>query len=250
MMKYNRFGRPGIAILGSRTCPTCGTMFDVDSQQPNKKFCSRRCNGVREGTRIIKPCKECGKEFKSERIKKREFCSKKCSCTHRWKDPEFSARVREKMAKKSDRQRSVASERMKRMNQTSEFREHHRISSENRKGKPFSGIRGGNGTLSRQQILLTDLIGYVTEFHVPTGDPSWRSLACDLANPELKIAVELDGSSHQTKIQKERDSRKDQKFRELGWIVLRFPNSEVDNNLGSVIRAVRLAQESRLNPSN
>ena len=52
----------------------------------------------------------------------------------------------------------------------------------------------------------------------------------DLAIPEKKIAIEVDGSSHKTKKWKFLDKRKTEVLNSLGWKVLRFWNEEVDKD--------------------
>ena len=47
----------------------------------------------------------------------------------------------------------------------------------------------------------------------------------DLALPERKIAVEVDGFSHGSR--RDQDEKKEAKLRSLGWIVLRFSNRDI-----------------------
>jgi hypothetical protein len=49
----------------------------------------------------------------------------------------------------------------------------------------------------------------------------------DLAWPEIKLAVEIDGESHERERQIVRDLKKEEVLRSLGWSVLRFSNEEV-----------------------
>ena len=240
-MKRNRFGEPGIAILGTRTCPTCGTTFEVTSKQPDKVFCSISCGQIKPGTRVTKPCEHCGKEFTSERRKGRRFCSKACSVKQRWETtPELYAAVRVR----SPANRRAASERMKRMNKDRDFRAK---SDAARRGRPFAGTRGGNGHRTPQQMALAQAIGYKMEYAVATGNPSWPCALLDLANPELKIAVEVDGAMHNTALQKARDAVKEEMLAGLGWTVLRFTNREIDEDLNRVVAEI-LDCESRIHP--
>ena len=50
----------------------------------------------------------------------------------------------------------------------------------------------------------------------------------------MKIAVEVDGSSHRTKKWRFLDARKTEVLEALGWRVLRFTNEDVLTNLGSI----------------
>src|SRR5689334_11112027 len=186
-------------------CPACGIEFARKSKQPRQKFCSSRCAGRRPDTKVTKPCLECGTMFTSDRCKNRSCCSQTCSMKHRWKDEAVRARYRKAMANKSETQIHVASERMKRMNKDVEFREK---ADSARRGRPFAGTRGGNGTLTPEQKALAEATGYAMEFPVRTGITSWRCAMLDLANPALKIAVEVDGRTHTTRLQIARDRRK------------------------------------------
>lgn len=56
-------------------CNYCKKEFSRDEQQ---KYCSKGCFGLATRTRLIKPCKNCGKIFESEPHKKRKYCSKAC----------------------------------------------------------------------------------------------------------------------------------------------------------------------------
>ena len=49
----------------------------------------------------------------------------------------------------------------------------------------------------------------------------------DLAFPDRRIAVEIDGRSHRTSLGRQRDERKDNALAEMGWKVVRFTNDQV-----------------------
>ena len=167
----------------------------------------------------------------------------------RWADDETRARYESSMANKSETQIRVASERMKRMNKDEDFR---KKSDDAKRGKPFVGDRGGNGHITPEQAVLAEATGYVLEHPVKTGNPRWRCALLDLANTELKIAVELDGPSHNSMLQKERDARKEPMLASLGWRTLRFSNEQVRSDLDAVLQSIREC-ESRIrscSPSN
>ena len=245
-MKLNQFGMPGLAVLCTRACPKCGDTFEVTSKQPDKTFCSRGWAGQRSGTRVTKACQQCGEPFESIRIKDRRFCSKTCSMSNRWTDEEIRARYESSMANKSETQLRVASERMKRMNKDEDFR---KKADESKRGKPFTGVRGGNGHITPEQRILAEATKYVPEYAVKTGNPRWKCALLDLANPDLKIAVELDGVSHNTKLQKSRDARKVPMLAALGWTTIRFSNEQVRSDMEGVLRSIREC-ESQLRQSS
>lgn len=70
----------------------------------------------------------------------------------------------------------------------------------------------------------------------PVGAPTHYKI--DIANEALKIAIEVDGQSHQSFQRREQDARKDAFLRGLGWIVLRYTNKQVTGHLADVVRMV------------
>lgn len=92
-----------------------------------------------------------------------------------------------------------------------------------------------------QQKKLADALGWPMEVIVPTGQrrdgiPSWYAI--DVANEDLKIAIEVDGSIHWKTSVQEADQRKTKFLESLGWKVLRFWNGEVDRNLSGVLEVI------------
>jgi len=69
-----------------------------------------------------------------------------------------------------------------------------------RKGQDYSHLIGGNGRgLSESQLMLQERLGWATEYCISIkpcrpGYPTHYKV--DLADPRLKIAVEVDGNSH------------------------------------------------------
>lgn len=109
-------------------------------------------------------------------------------------------------------------------------------------------IRGGNGKEMPvpQRVLLTALgSGWYAEHSVPTrlhGKTKERYPTCykiDIANPSLKIAIEVDGSSHTNCIVKARDVKKEDFLKSLGWRTMRFSNKEVMQNLEGVLQNIQ-----------
>jgi very-short-patch-repair endonuclease len=52
---------------------------------------------------------------------------------------------------------------------------------------------------------------------------------------DKKIIIELDGEIHNTEEAKKYDAVRDKYFKELGYIILRFLNSEVENDIEKVL---------------
>ncbi len=90
--------------------------------------------------------------------------------------------------------------------------------------------RGGNGTgPTRHEAALAELLGegWICGHVVRLGRSDHpRHYKLDVANPERRIAIELDGSSHAQAGRAEQDRRKDETLRVLGWEVIRVSNLE------------------------
>jgi hypothetical protein len=83
--------------------------------------------------------------------------------------------------------------------------------------------------------------------HHAVVDSSGRRLAeVDLAYPELKIAVELDGGDHQRRDVFERDRPRQNSLVLDGWIVLRFTWDAFRDRPQEIIAAVQAARELAL----
>ena len=60
----------------------------------------------------------------------------------------------------------------------------------------------------------------------------------DIAYPELKLAIEVDGLTHKLRKWRFLDQRKEAVLSALGWSVLRFWNWDVDNDLSNCVQVV------------
>lgn len=103
-------------------------------------------------------------------------------------------------------------------------------------------IQGGNGRpASKAQQILFDSLGkyWVLELAVKTKlnrtDAYPYHYKIDIANELLKIAIEVDGTSHYALKQKEKDLKKTQVLESLGWKVLRYKNNQIINDLETVL---------------
>ena len=92
--------------------------------------------------------------------------------------------------------------------------------------------RGGNGKLLPiPQLALLHALGpgWLAEHVVATGVPPGRGIPrhykLDLANPQDMIALELEGSTHQSLKVRSADMRKTLFLVEHGWFVLRLSNT-------------------------
>ena len=105
--------------------------------------------------------------------------------------------------------------------------------------------RGGNGTLTPQQEMVANALGLPMEYAIPTRavKDQFKSLPSnykvDIADPGHRLAIEVDGRTHNTKKWKFLDKRKMEVLNALGWSVLRFSNQRVDSELEAVLREIR-----------
>jgi very-short-patch-repair endonuclease len=58
----------------------------------------------------------------------------------------------------------------------------------------------------------------------------------DFACMAIKLVIELDGESHDTR--QEKDKQRDIYLRRLGYVTLRFNNNEVSNNFDGVVQTI------------
>jgi hypothetical protein len=93
--------------------------------------------------------------------------------------------------------------------------------------------RGGNGKLlPLAQLAMLHALGggWVAEHPIPTkqgrhsGYPTCYKV--DIANPDLMIAIEIDGSSHRLLSRKKLDQKKGDLLSQLGWQVFRVSNEK------------------------
>lgn len=60
----------------------------------------------------------------------------------------------------------------------------------------------------------------------------------DFYSPNIKLALEIDGKSHDTETKREYDATRDKEIRQLGITILRFRNHEVLDDLDNVIKKI------------
>ena len=73
------------------------------------------------------------------------------------------------------------------------------------------------------------------------------SYILDFYCPKKKLAIELDGGQHFGESEIISDTERTLYLNQNGIFVLRFPNSDIDKNLGSVAEKIRLTMERILN---
>lgn len=205
-------------------------------------------------------CEWCGTSFQRE--KRQRFCGQTCSAKWRMSRPDFVASLHTPKRAEACRQ---AMQNLRRNPQAMENLRRYLLSDRNPFRDPvkraeaqskahrklaafgYRMLDGGNGKGPTQpQQLLARLLGWPMECVVPTkglpGYPSHYKL--DIANPALRIAIEVDGQSHSSKAVRAKDMKKTRFLEERGWTVLRFRNAEVLEDMPTVLRMIRQALSS------
>jgi hypothetical protein len=166
---------------------------------------------------------------------KRIYCSKECS-------KEYCRNISSMTMAKTNKK--YASDRMKTNNPMSNPKARGKMAETLKRMGHKPKIRGGNGELTVPQIALLEALNGlnpVAEFAVATKLRSEEYPDCykiDIALPEKKIAIEVDGRSHCSLKVKEADKRKTELLEQLGWKVLRFWNKEVMSDLQKCVGMV------------
>lgn len=112
--------------------------------------------------------------------------------------------------------------------------------------------RGGNGTgPSAAQARMHAALGpeWCLEYVIVTDDEA-RRVRCpnhykiDIALPRLRIAVEVDGYSHQVLKRKEQDARKTAFLARIGWQLFRVSNHNEEQILSTISKCQEIARTS------
>jgi hypothetical protein len=228
-----------------RTCLCCGKTWRPKPKHRHHpfRFCGQRCYWTyrRAHPKEIPTltCVVCQKQFQPatrkralEIISQRErpFCSRECRKMVR--SPECAAQMR----RTNLRRRDKISQRMRTRNPIWMPGVLEKVSRA-LKGRTFLA-RGGNGRLTVPQTHLAKATGLPTEYAIGIPAEAKRYFQSpptvykvDLAEPSVKLAIEVDGLSHRTRKWKFLDARKTSILNWLGWTVLRFTNAEVLSDL-------------------
>ncbi len=109
-------------------------------------------------------------------------------------------------------------------------------------------VRGGNGKgpSPAQKALFDQLCkigtGWVLELPIPTKQPRGSGFpTCykiDIAHPESKIGVEVDGSSHHSMVRQAQDRKKLAFLSSVGWSVLKLWNEAALNQTEAVAQMI------------
>ena len=227
-------------------CKLCGKQINpnlANWQRKRKKYCSPECTKIAASQRMKNnPSGWAGMHSKKSREKAR------IGIKIGWEKME--PEIKKRMALE-------ASQRMLKNNPSHNPKNIEKAKSTKRLNGTlhiWKGKRGGNGSLTAPQQLLACALGWPMEVTVkttPTIVPEGRRrnylkkknlptcYKIDVANPELKIGIEVDGDGHKSKENTLIDQKKTKILRQKGWKILRFTNQEIMNNISKVLVEVK-----------
>lgn len=188
-------------------------------------------------------CEECGGEYVKPDSHARRFCSTSCSAVWRMRTHpqtwDAARRARTSEMKKAwyragGEKSKECIRRITDLCPMKDPRSVEKLKATLRRIGHKPSMRGGNGKpLTPPQQFLLSALGppWVAEYSEGLKS-TWtkgypKHYKIDLAQPLKKIAIEVDGGSHNTALARMRDPKKDAKLTELGWKVLRFSNKEI-----------------------
>lgn len=192
-----------------------------------------------------RPCDCCEIVFVQRKNWMARFCSPRCSTLWWQRQPTFRAKIYTKSSAEkagaarkawlsSDSPKAKAEiERIRALNPATNPEVQAKISAKLREIGHRPPIRGGNGSPPPiPQALLHSALGpaWTMEFVVKTGKRSEglpHHYKIDIANPEMMVAIEVDGLSHSAIARQHQDQRKDSFLISAGWKVLRFSNRAI-----------------------
>ena len=114
----------------------------------------------------------------------------------------------------------------------------------------YARLDGGNGqppTKPEAALLIRLSSDWIWQYILPTAMPRETGYPphykLDLACLDIKLAVEVDGKSHQTEKVRAADARKEALLVERGWTVLRFWNQEILDDPEGVVQRINEATD-------
>lgn len=241
-----------------KQCPCCKQ--PLGDGYPNRTFCSETCRN----RGMPKKCRQCGEMFRPWKRGLGRFCS--IACAGRW----AASRVRFRMnckgtcrhcgtkfvGLKSRKFCSVLCQQRFTVKPCEECGKMFQSTqpSKTRPAKRFCGfscrVKWTNRTVGSKHHLPTPQELAIKEtfpkstlhFRVNTGRRFARNVPhhyeIDVAFPDIRLAVELDGGFHSIKSRQKKDQERTKELNKLGWKVLRFSNRQVTKDLIGVMDAI------------
>lgn len=218
-------------------CVVCASDFN----NPQKvKTCSRECcTKLRQSKAqvLLINCHVCskavvltGRAATAPKARGRAYCSPECR-------EAFMTEHRSKTMAETNRK--YASARMKQKNPMFKDQHRERMKQTLKEIGHKPPVQGGNGRgLTVPQRMLSEALGWETEIAIKTPGMKWHALKVDMGHRGAKIAVEVDGASHGALKRQQQDREKTAALESLGWIVLRFSNAQVMDDLEACVQTV------------
>lgn len=213
-----------------------------------------------------KICERCGKEFETPRNHQR-FCSRSCAqrgkkvseetkkklsqiTTYNLKNNEELRRKMQEKVWGNVQNRSKSSERMKKNNPMKNDVAREKMISALKQNQRNCFNNCGNGHVSYVESLLIDdmiKLGFVYNLPINTRAARERfpekryayNYKPDFVHVGLKLCVEIDGTNHTNSKEIERDKKKEDCLRFLGYSTIRFTNEQVINEYEYVLNRIR-----------
>lgn len=213
-----------------------------------------------------KICERCGKEFETPRNHQR-FCSRSCAqrgkkvseetkkklsriTTYNLKNNEELRRKMQEKVWGNVQNQSKSSERMKNNNPMKNDVAREKMISTLKQNQRNCFNNCGNGHVSYVESLLIDdmiKLGFVYNLPINTRAARERfpekryayNYKPDFVHVELKLCVEIDGTNHTNSKEIERDKKKEDCLRFLGYSTIRFTNEQVINEYEYVLNRIR-----------
>lgn len=242
--------------------------FAAEKRRKNHHF--RKKKRTRKlSTLPIRKCKYCGKSIELKKLlpkerSKRKFCSISCSQKYYGQNPTQAMiegrKVRNKKSGETRRGRPLTKKHKKAHAKAMAKRRGEKWSPELRKKlseaqkkrwaklptvrktKRIWRITKQAKTIQKKLNWPKERLEYQIQIKRVNGQfkkGETYFLYVDLAHPETKLAIEIDGTTHLHDKQKRIDRWKEKQLENLGWKVLRFWNKEVDENPQKVCRKIQ-----------
>lgn len=227
-------------------CKTCSQLFQPRARGGD--YCSRLCAMTARKT-PEKLCSMCGRMFHAKHGSiSQHCCSRSCARRYVWQQNPGRMLLNIQKARASQNTQAILAKREAWQHSPNNpiynpiVRQKALIT---QREKGYQRLTGGNGAITVPQRLLALRLGWQTEVTVCTNQLGTTGkkirpykYTIDVAHEMLKIAIEINGHSHQAPAIKLRDAKKDACLVAQGWKVLRFTNKAILTDLETVAQVI------------
>lgn len=227
-------------------------------------YCSHACimrhvnqrRGFLPDVSVEWECNQCGKTFELNHVQKWKrrtkgitefYCSRSCRSRKVSSSEAFKVAIRRSNAERIDELRGQMAE-MQQKAKSPEARAKMAATLRAKGHKP--AVQGGNGRgLTQAQSVLLEALcqadnshNWEPELSIKTGlnhgSGYPRNYKVDIGCRDLMLAIECDGSSHNSLKNKERDAKKDALLQGMGWTVVRYPNAVILADVQACVQVI------------